>query len=64
VRTHHQLTLGICSPQAIIIIKERLIVQKTMSIVKITLTIIVAEDIARLVQEKLKLPTEERRTSK
>jgi hypothetical protein len=35
-----------------------------MSIVKITLTIMVAEDIARLVQEKLKPTTKERRTSK
>jgi hypothetical protein len=39
VRTHHQLTLGTCSSQAAIIIKEKLIAQETMSILKITFTI-------------------------
>ncbi len=40
VRTHHQLTLGICSSQATIIIKEKLIAQENMCILKITFTIV------------------------
>jgi len=43
VRTHHQPTLETCLSQANIIIKEKLIAQENMSILKITLTII-AED--------------------
>jgi hypothetical protein len=39
VRTRHQLTLEICSPQASIIIKEKHIAKETMSFLKITFTI-------------------------
>ena len=44
VRTQHQITLGICLSRAIIIIKEKLIAQETMHILKITFTI-TAEDV-------------------